>query len=78
MTDLARLRGWSTSWPLAVAISHAKTCRGTVATSGCISVGTARGRQSTPEFGDGFYFGVYADVVTPGRIHIGDEVTVVD
>lgn len=25
VTDLARLRGWSTSWPLAVAISHAKT-----------------------------------------------------
>ena len=40
-------------------------------------IGTARGRQTTPEFGDGFYFGVYADVVTPGRIHIGDEVTVV-
>jgi uncharacterized protein YcbX len=41
-------------------------------------IGTARGRQTTPEFGDGFYFGVYADVVAPGRIHVGDEVTVVD
>jgi uncharacterized protein YcbX len=35
---------------------------------------TARGRMSTPQFGDGFYFGVYAEVVTPGRVHIGDEV----
>ncbi len=41
VTDLARLRGWSTSWPLAVAISHAKTCSGTVETSGCMRVGTA-------------------------------------
>ena len=39
---------------------------------------TSRGRMSTPQFGAGFYFGVYAEVVTPGRIHIGDEVTVVD
>src|SRR5260370_37953036 len=41
VTDLARLRGWSTSWPLAVASSQAKTCNGTVATSGWNSVGTA-------------------------------------
>jgi len=38
---------------------------------------TARGRQETPEFGFGFYFGVYADVVTPGRVHVGDEVELV-
>ena len=41
VTDLARLRGWSTSWPFAVAIAHAKTWRGTVDTSGCMRVGTA-------------------------------------
>ena len=39
VTDFARLRGWSTSWPLAIAISEANTCSGTVATSGCSSVG---------------------------------------
>ena len=38
-------------------------------------IGTARGRQETPEWGAGFYFGVYADVVSPGRIHLGDTVT---
>jgi Ser/Thr protein kinase RdoA (MazF antagonist) len=41
VTDLARLRGWSTSCPFAVASSQAKTCSGTVATRGCSSVGTA-------------------------------------
>ena len=39
VTDLARLRGWSTSLPRAVAISHASTCNGTVVTSGASSVG---------------------------------------
>ena len=29
VTDLARLRGWSTSWPFRVASSQAKTCSGT-------------------------------------------------
>ena len=42
VTDLARLRGWSTSWPRAVAISHASTCSGTVVTSGASSVGVGR------------------------------------
>jgi uncharacterized protein YcbX len=37
-------------------------------------IGVAKGRQSTPEFGDGFYLGIYADVVAPGRIRLGDEV----
>ncbi len=41
-------------------------------------IGTARGRQETPEWGKGFYFGVYAEVVTSGRIHHGDAVTLVD
>jgi uncharacterized protein YcbX len=36
----------------------------------------SRGRQQTAEFGHGFYFGVYADVLVPGRITLGDEVTV--
>ena len=34
VTDFARFRGWSTSFPRAVASSHANTCNGTVATSG--------------------------------------------
>lgn len=41
-------------------------------------IGTSRGRQETPEFGKGFYFGVYADVLTPGRIRVGDEVSLAD
>src|SRR5690606_5341211 len=48
VTDLARLRGWSTSWPSLVAKEHAKICSGTVATSGCSSVGTL-GSQITCE-----------------------------
>src|SRR5690606_15174486 len=39
VTDLARLRGWSTSRPFAVASAIAKICSGTTASSGCISVG---------------------------------------
>lgn len=35
---------------------------------------TARGRQQTPEWGAGFYFGVYAEVLTPGRVHLEDAV----
>ena len=46
VTDLARLRGWSTSWPLAAASSQAKTWSGTVATSGWSRVGTAGMRIS--------------------------------
>jgi uncharacterized protein YcbX len=41
-------------------------------------IGATKGRQETPEFGAGFYFGVYADVLTPGRIHVGDDVTLDD
>ena len=40
-------------------------------------IGASRGRQETPEFGKGFYFGVYADTVAPGRVHVGDEVALV-
>ena len=40
VTDLARLRGWSTSWPSWVASSHANSCSGTTATSGWSSTGT--------------------------------------
>jgi pimeloyl-ACP methyl ester carboxylesterase len=39
VTDLARLRGWSTSWPRAEAISQARICNGTVVISGASSVG---------------------------------------
>ncbi len=45
VTDFARLRGWSTSWPSRVATSQAKICSGTVATSGCSSVGTRGSRM---------------------------------
>jgi hypothetical protein len=41
-------------------------------------IGATKGRQETPEFGAGFYFGVYADVLTPGRIHVGDHVNLDD
>ncbi len=40
MTDLARLRGWSTSWPFLVASSQANICSGTIATKGCSNVDT--------------------------------------
>jgi uncharacterized protein YcbX len=39
---------------------------------------TYRGRMETPEFGFGFYFGVYATPATTGRIHVGDEVALLD
>ena len=38
-------------------------------------IGATRGRQETPEWGKGFYFGVYAEVLSPGRIHLGDKVS---
>jgi uncharacterized protein len=41
-------------------------------------IGKARGRQETAEFGKGFYFGVYAEALAPGRIRIGDQVALVD
>jgi hypothetical protein len=41
-------------------------------------IGAYRGRQETPEFGVGFYLGVYADVIEPGRVRVGDEVALVD
>ena len=41
-------------------------------------IGAYRGRQETPEFGPGFYFGVYAETVTPGRIAVGDELRLLD
>ena len=40
-------------------------------------IGNLRGRQETPEWGKGFYFGVYAEATTPGRINVGDEVVLV-
>lgn len=40
-------------------------------------IGRRRGRQETARFGKGFYFGVYADVVSPGRVHVGDEIALV-
>ena len=46
VTDLARLRGWSTSWPSRVASSHANSCSGTTAGTGCSSVETRGSRIS--------------------------------
>src|SRR5690606_36309489 len=40
VTDLARLRGWSTSCPSPVASSHANSCSGTIVTRGCSRTGT--------------------------------------
>jgi uncharacterized protein YcbX len=40
-------------------------------------IGASRGRQQTAEWGKGFYFGVYAEVLAPGRIHVGDPVSLV-
>lgn len=40
-------------------------------------IGVARGRQETREWGKGFYFGVYAEALVPGRIRLGDEVALV-
>jgi MOSC domain-containing protein YiiM len=36
-----------------------------------------RGQQPN-EFGDGLNFGVYAEVVTPGTVRLGDEVSFVE
>ncbi len=41
-------------------------------------IGATKGRQETQAFGKGFYFGVYADVLTPGSIKIGDRVSLSD
>jgi uncharacterized protein YcbX len=37
-------------------------------------IGAYRGRQDMLPYGAGFYLGVYADVLTPGRVVVGDEV----
>ena len=34
-----------------------------------------KGRQEFAPYGSGFYFGVYADVITAGRVSVGDAVT---
>ena len=40
-------------------------------------IGRFRGRQETEQFGAGFYLGVYADVLVPGRVNVGDAVSLV-
>lgn len=40
-------------------------------------IGQSRGRQDTARFGKGFYFGVYAEVLEPGRVRVGDAVELV-
>ncbi len=47
VTDLARLRGLSTSYPLVSAISMANSCNGTTSTSGLINVGHSGRRNTT-------------------------------
>ncbi len=37
-------------------------------------IGKLKGRQETATFGKGFYFGVYAYVINPGRVSVGDSV----
>jgi uncharacterized protein YcbX len=37
-------------------------------------IGALKGRQEFDPWGAGFYFGVYADVLVPGRVAVGDEV----
>ena len=37
-------------------------------------IGAYKGREVTEEYGPGFYFGVYAEVIEPGRIRRGDAV----
>ncbi len=37
-------------------------------------IGKVKGRQETSRWGAGFYLGVYADVVEPGRVALGDTV----
>src|SRR5436190_3170241 len=51
VTDLARLRGWSTSCPRALAISQANTCSGIVDSSGCRRVGDCGIRITTSAYG---------------------------
>src|SRR5919112_4048028 len=51
VTDLARLRGWSTSWPRWLASSQANSCSGTTATIGCSSVGTRGSEISSSAYG---------------------------
>jgi hypothetical protein len=41
VTDLARLRGWSTSVPRASAVWYARSCNGNAKTSGATSAGTS-------------------------------------
>ncbi len=36
-------------------------------------IGALKGRQEFGPWGPGFYFGVYADVLVPGRVAVGDE-----
>jgi uncharacterized protein YcbX len=36
-------------------------------------IGGLKGRQEFAPWGPGFYLGVYADVLAPGRVSVGDE-----
>jgi uncharacterized protein YcbX len=38
-------------------------------------IGALKGREDHDDWGAGFYFGVYADVLVPGRVSVGDPVT---
>jgi uncharacterized protein YcbX len=40
-------------------------------------IGGLKGRQEHAPWGVGFYLGVYADVLVPGRVAVGDPVTLV-
>ena len=38
-------------------------------------IGALKGREEHAPWGAGFFFGVYADVLVPGRVSVGDPVT---
>jgi uncharacterized protein YcbX len=40
-------------------------------------IGALKGREDQAPYGPGFYLGVYAEVLTPGRVAVGDAATLV-
>ena len=81
VTDLARLRGWSTSRPLAVASSQANTCSGTVVTSGASSVGVRGTRMMVSAYGHDVVVALLGDhdgarAAGPDLLDVGDDLAV--
>ena len=81
VTDLARLRGWSTSRPRVAAISQASTCSGTVVTSGASSVGVRGTRIRWSAYGHDGLVAVLGDddgagPAGPDLLDVGDDLAV--